>query len=436
MAQGYLNNITFNEYIQYLIDYQVSPEIAFQQLESLYTKDRNDGTWFLPGLEVNSNCGYSLHDFIQVGGTICMRLWENFLACARKNTPRYLHAELNFYRRVHELPVLIRTENGSEAIGRNLLPVTRQLYLSKSCFGWDVLNDLFKTRFADDLLALPRQKLYLLPEEVVNPVNGTKLQELLSTLQPTISTPQLIGILIRVMTEKPAVSVPAYTHSVVDPACSHGMNDSRHLLSGPTQHAIKVSNMGLINPKFTEAIEYVRLNWEQISASPTSLQPKGTAMNHTTTLNTATLVKLADPGYAREVEQFTGNTQDDGLKDAIQEALKNERKLQLESAANSIISLLRKADEATEQRVSQLRAIRKSEQDKLAELKKVSLARAYGKETNNWIPLCRLVLPYSQWPEVTNEDIVREVPKDWKPTGATTPAAAPVDQPTQAPTQG
>lgn len=153
--------------------------------------------------------------------------------------------------------------------------------------------------------------------------------------------------------------------------------------------------------------------------SPNNTNPhhkKETSMsNH---INVVALANLVKTKPSDDLDGFLapGVGINDELKEAIEQAEKDERTKVVKEAAQSIRNLHTVTNTVTEKVVNELRAIRQREKDLKAQLEEISRAKAYAVETTNYVPLMRLVVPAqaSVIPLSLGVDgLVHTVPADW-----------------------
>ena len=112
--------------------------------------------------------------------------------------------------------------------------------------------------------------------------------------------------------------------------------------------------------------------------------------NNRISINVQVLEVLA--GQVQPKDEFTalvnaGIPDNSEIAAAMAEVMNADRKERVKAAAGEIIKLLRAADEAVNDGVSKIRGARAIERATKAKLDRISLARAYGVETNNMLPL-------------------------------------------------
>lgn len=130
----------------------------------------------------------------------------------------------------------------------------------------------------------------------------------------------------------------------------------------------------------------------------------------TSTMSNA-IIRLADSQLNKQIEDFGGLSLD--IKDALADLQAQERKESAQAAAKEIVDVLKLSNIQIEYQVGFIRDARRQEEAAKKKIEAVNRAKAYGLETNNFIPLGILVgeiYPH----HVHNKDLI-EVPKDWQP---------------------
>lgn len=107
-----------------------------------------------------------------------------------------------------------------------------------------------------------------------------------------------------------------------------------------------------------------------------------------------------------------------GSNDLVAEALEGlrakERATEASEIAHAILNLSRAGDAALESAVSALRQTRRLEAQQLALVKKISRAKAYALQTQNWLPLALVTGSSSALGVMDSLDLdLLEVPEDW-----------------------
>lgn len=125
------------------------------------------------------------------------------------------------------------------------------------------------------------------------------------------------------------------------------------------------------------------------------------------------LERMADSSLNKELEAAGIAGLPENIQEALKEQLADEAKVAAKSAAKEIMTTFKAHDQSVEYLVKELRNIRKREQGLKDEIEALNRAKAYGIETNNFIPLAIMTGNlYSH--QVDNKDLV-SIPKDWKP---------------------
>lgn len=127
-------------------------------------------------------------------------------------------------------------------------------------------------------------------------------------------------------------------------------------------------------------------------------------------INVGVLEALA--GQEQPKDEFTallnaGVPDNSEIASAMAEVFANDRKERVKAAAGEIIKLLRVADSVVADNVTSIRNARLIERRAKAKLDRIALARTYGIETNNMLPLVSAL----------SDDENHVVPSSYKPKG-------------------
>jgi hypothetical protein len=136
-----------------------------------------------------------------------------------------------------------------------------------------------------------------------------------------------------------------------------------------------------------------------------------TLHNKETGIMSNAIIRLADSQLNKQIEDFGGLSLD--IKDALADLQAQERKESAQAAAKEIVEVLKLANSQIEYQVGFIREARRQEEAAKKKIEAVNRAKAYGLETNNFVPLgvvVGTVYPH----QVHNKDLI-EVPKDWAP---------------------
>ena len=122
-------------------------------------------------------------------------------------------------------------------------------------------------------------------------------------------------------------------------------------------------------------------------------------------VNVAALEALAGVNPADDLTKFDGmDGQFSGeLAEALSALSREERQMKVKAAAAEILKLVQFSDEITACTVQRIRMLRREAQEQTEYLNKVALARAYGMETKNFMPLLSVL-------QGKND---HQVPKGW-----------------------
>jgi hypothetical protein len=156
-----------------------------------------------------------------------------------------------------------------------------------------------------------------------------------------------------------------------------------------------------------------KLLQERINAAKI-ITPSISTTEHEVMNQANAIISLADSTLENEVEDFNGLQED--IKAALGDLQIAERKSIAEKAAKDIMSTIVLANNQIGQQVTNIRSYRKyvaDAQTKIAEIKK---AKAYGKATNNFVPLAILLGTISEH-SVDNKELLKidesKLPEGW-----------------------
>ena len=138
-----------------------------------------------------------------------------------------------------------------------------------------------------------------------------------------------------------------------------------------------------------------------------------------------TLFKLAGINDENEIMAELGLSDDTIVNSEFSSALKEmqeeDRKKAMKNAAKEVIDLLKHTKSSTDQLVAEIRCVRQREKKLLGAVKQIQLAREYGAETSNYIPLL-VALQYDSPRNQANLQVEfgekAYIPENWKPTSA------------------
>ena len=106
----------------------------------------------------------------------------------------------------------------------------------------------------------------------------------------------------------------------------------------------------------------------------------------------------------------------ENLQEVLRRKAKERQDNAAEEAAESILNLCDAAQTYVTRSVAEIREARKFISKAKTDIEQVERARAFGLETNNFIPLIRLVAANLAGPSMLNiEGLVLSVPEDWQP---------------------
>lgn len=104
------------------------------------------------------------------------------------------------------------------------------------------------------------------------------------------------------------------------------------------------------------------------------------------------------------------------LHKAINARLKARDQEQVQIAAEVVIGIMDQAQCNIESMVSKVRAVRRSEANLVHQIKQLDMAKTYGSETSNYIPLL-ILLGHMKIEEVENPSLAI-IPEGWVPASA------------------
>ena len=133
-----------------------------------------------------------------------------------------------------------------------------------------------------------------------------------------------------------------------------------------------------------------------------------------TSIMSNAIIRLADSQLNKQIEDFGGLSLD--IRGALNELQDAERKESAKQAAQEIVSLLKVASASVEFQVKEIRRARRLEESAKKSIAELARAKAYGLETNNFIPL-GVLLGHVYEHNVENKDLLK-VPADWQPKKA------------------
>jgi len=189
-----------------------------------------------------------------------------------------------------------------------------------------------------------------------------------------------------------------HTHQIHDPGSCH------HL---PTQHAREdrlktpISVPPDLNP--------VRQSFRETTMShfPSPLSP---------TLLTS-LLQLSDVTLAEEITAYTNKAAvtGDTFDVALAELTREEEAKRVKASAADVLSLFREADTYITNQVQSARELRRQADNMIKKVKEISIAREYGTETRNYLPLAILVGKLHSYNIPASNKALTEVPEGWVP---------------------
>lgn len=138
-----------------------------------------------------------------------------------------------------------------------------------------------------------------------------------------------------------------------------------------------------------------------------------TTKKEETTMSNA-IIRLADSQFTKEVADFGGLNVD--LREALQDMQAAQKKEAAIAAAKEVMGVLNAAEIVIEENVSEIRSARNTVEAAKTRIADINRAKAYGLETNNFVPLGILVGHVGSH-RVENKELLK-VPTDWTPKAA------------------
>jgi hypothetical protein len=126
------------------------------------------------------------------------------------------------------------------------------------------------------------------------------------------------------------------------------------------------------------------------------------------------IIRLADSQFTKEVADFGGLNVD--LREALQDMQAAQKKEAAIAAAKEVMGVLNAAEIVIEENVSEIRSARNTVEAAKTRIADINRAKAYGLETNNFVPLGILVGHVGSH-RVENKELLK-VPTDWTPKAA------------------
>ena len=105
--------------------------------------------------------------------------------------------------------------------------------------------------------------------------------------------------------------------------------------------------------------------------------------------NVETLMALANIKTDDEFAKY--DALPSNLQEVLKRKLKDQEEKRLEDAADSIVLILNQTDEAIAQRVARIRELRRNVEHTKAEIGRIDRAKAFGMETQNFVPLAAML---------------------------------------------
>lgn len=146
-------------------------------------------------------------------------------------------------------------------------------------------------------------------------------------------------------------------------------------------------------------------------ASPSKLKKENNMSN--------AIIRLADSQLSKQIEDFGGLQLD--IREALEEMQKEEQKTVALQAAKEVMRVLNAANNHIESNVLTMREARKTEQRAKEKIVAINKAKAYGKATNNFVPLSVLLGLVAEY-QVENKDLLKidesKLPEGWDKKGS------------------
>ena len=129
-------------------------------------------------------------------------------------------------------------------------------------------------------------------------------------------------------------------------------------------------------------------------------------------ININALVSLADSATAEEAKNFEVLPVE--IKEALKKEMDDRREQQAASAAKTIISILDSHDSAIVSGVTELKRLRAREAAQKASMAKLNMARQYGLDTNNFLPLANMLGHYCEVDDYNMLTVPEAYEKEYK----------------------
>lgn len=132
------------------------------------------------------------------------------------------------------------------------------------------------------------------------------------------------------------------------------------------------------------------------------------------TMSNTAIIRLADSQLNKEIEDFGGLSLD--IREALTNLQAEERKQSAQDAAKVVMQYLKDASDRIEDNVDSIRSARRQEEAAKKSIDRINRAKAYGLETNNFVPL-GVMLGRIYEHNVDNKDLLK-IPEGWEPKKA------------------
>jgi hypothetical protein len=157
-------------------------------------------------------------------------------------------------------------------------------------------------------------------------------------------------------------------------------------------------------------IGYLRKHYPQPPIGMFNEPEVPTTKKEETTMSNA-IIRLADSQFTKEVADFGGLNID--LREALQDMQATQKKEAAIAAAKEVMGVLNAAETVIEDNVGNIRSARSIVENSKARIASINRAKAYGLETNNFVPLGILIGSIYEH-HVENKELTK-VPSDWAP---------------------
>lgn len=133
-------------------------------------------------------------------------------------------------------------------------------------------------------------------------------------------------------------------------------------------------------------------------------------------MNVQTILRLSQKGAEKDFEEY-GVGLPPHILEALKEEIAKDKKDAAMAAAKEIVAVLKYSDDTVTRAINEIRLMKAKIKSIKGRLNKITVARKYGEQTGNFVPLVMALGLGSQISKCDTENVVTEVPKDWVPDG-------------------